>query len=299
MKHNRFGILTFALLASAGFGCAQSRYVDVPSQNHNSRVNYLVIHFTTENFADSLALLTEPSDNPVSSHYLIPEPRDPTYSRRDIKVFRLVDESRRAWHAGSSYWDGEEALNDRSIGIELVNRAGCSDDTPDGIIDVDAVCRFPEFDDRQISLLIDLAQEILSRYPDIDPVDVVAHADIAPDRKVDPGPKFPWRRLHDAGIGAWYDEDTFARFHEELSAAPPPVSAVQRALSAYGYRIEATGNVDETSLRVLRAFQMHFLPESQSGEFDARTAATAYALLERYRPERLQEVLTFTREHRQ
>lgn len=284
---------TLALLCAACLcGCAPDRaFVDVPSRNQNGRVNYLVIHFTTENFADSLALLTEASDNPVSSHYLIPEPDDPTYPRSRLRIYRLVDESRRAWHAGVSSWNGEESLNNRSIGIELVNRSYCTDDTEDGIIDIDAACVFPEFADAQIELLVALVEEILARHPEIDPIDVVAHADIAPHRKVDPGPRFPWRKLHRAGIGAWYDDDTVLEYRRRFAAAPPSTRTVQLALAAYGYGIDATGELDPASRRVLRAFQMHFLPSSVTGEVDLDTSAALFALIDKYRPERLEELL--------
>lgn len=108
-------IVVLWLVALAG--CTSQNVVDAPSSNQNGRVRYLVIHHTSEDFADSLAILTKPSNNPVSSHYLIPEPGDATYDERSLKVYRLVPESRRAWHAGESYWNGEEALNDHSIGI--------------------------------------------------------------------------------------------------------------------------------------------------------------------------------------
>ena len=299
---------TAALTLLTLTACGSGPVVDAPSRNHNSRVNYLVIHFTTENFADSLALLTEPSDNPVSSHYLIPEPNDSTYPERSLRVYRLVDESRRAWHAGQSYWNGEESLNDRSIGIELVNRSYCIDDaedasapaSTDASADIpedadhdsatDIYCFYPDFADAQIELLIELARDILERYPEIDPVDVVGHADIAPDRKVDPGPRFPWQYLYRAGIGAWYDDDTVLAYWRRFREEPPSLVVVQRALRAYGYRIEPTGVADAQSRDVVRAFQMHFRPSSVTGDVDAGTAAVLFALLEKYRGDTLDEL---------
>lgn len=265
--------------------------IDAPSRNHNSRVNYLVIHFTTENFADSLALLTQPSENPVSAHYLIPEPNDPTYDRRSLRVHRLVDESRRAWHAGQSYWNGEEALNDRSIGIELVNRAYCVDRPDEEPGPEERFCFYPDYAHEQIALLIELASDILERYPEIDPVDVVAHSDIAPMRKVDPGPRFPWQLLYQAGIGAWYEDDTVLRYWEAFRLARPTLPTVQQALAVYGYAIEPTGVDDAQSLAAIRAFQMHFRPSGVSGRADVETAAILFALIERYRPEALPALL--------
>ena len=280
-----------SLLLSALAGCAGQPFVDAPSRNQNSRINFLVIHFTTENFADSMDLLTKPSDNPVSSHYLIPEPYDPSYGERALRVFRLVDESRRAWHAGKSYWNGEESLNDRSIGIELVNRSYCVDDTPEDDTDTREYCVFPDFADEQITLLIRLAEEILARYPEIDPTDIVGHADVAPQRKVDPGPRFPWQHLYRAGVGAWYDDETMLEFRRRFAAALPPISSVQRALHAYGYPIEETGIHDDVSRRVVSAFQMHFRPTAVHGAIDTETAAVLFALIAKYRADQLGALL--------
>ena len=284
-----------ATLVITLIGCVAAPIVEAPSRNQNSRVNYLVIHFTTENFSDSLALLTEPSDNPVSAHYLIPEPGDDTYPAKTLRVYQLVEESRRAWHAGESYWNGEEALNDRSIGIELVNRSYCVDEA-DGAGDAsddEVYCFYPDFSHAQIGLLVELATDILERHPEIDPVDVVAHADIAPARKVDPGPRFPWQLLHRFGIGAWYDDETVLHYRRRFRAARPPAIAVQRALRAYGYRIEPTGANDLQSRQAVRAFQMHFLPSAVTGKLDLETAAIAFALIEKYRSESLADLLEF------
>lgn len=284
--HKTYALLTVAV---ALHGCAAPDLVDAPSANHNSRIDYVVIHHTSENFEESLRLLTERTDNPVSAHYLVPEPGDPTYRQRRLRVYSLVPESRRAWHAGASYWAGEEALNDRSIGIEIVNVAWCAEPTGERAVPGpgDQLCFYPDFAETQIALVIDLLQGILRRYPEIDPVDIVGHADIAPDRKVDPGPRFPWQRLYRAGIGAWFDEATvlpyWARFQEQL----PPAGVLQQALAAYGYRIAPTGLSDEQSRVAWRAFQMHFRPSGVTGSPDAETAAILYALLEKYRPDAL------------
>ncbi len=282
-------ILSMVVLA----GCGSQSLVDSPSSNQNGRVRYLVIHHTSENFADSLAILTEPSNNPVSSHYLIPEPGDATYDERSLKVYRLVPESRRAWHAGKSYWNGEEALNDHSIGIELVNKTYCIErpNEDPAIADPDKLCFYPDFAEDQLSLLFDLVVGILRRHPDIDPTALVGHADIAPDRKVDPGPRFPWQRLYRYGFGAWYDDETVMTYWDGFRKAPPPVAMVQRALQEYGYRIDLTGVYDRQTRLVVRAFQMHFRPMLTTGIIDAESAAVLFALLEKYRPERLEALL--------
>jgi len=284
-RHSAYWLLA----ALAIQGCAATGVLDAPSANHNSRIDYVVIHHTSENFAESLRLLTQPTGNPVSAHYLVPEPDDPSYDRRRLRVYSLVPESRRAWHAGKSYWAGEEALNDRSIGIEIVNVAYCTDAVGERVMPGpdEPLCFFPDYSEEQIALVIDLLQGILKRYPEIDPVDIVGHADIAPDRKVDPGPRFPWQRLFRAGIGAWYDEAVVLEYWERFREQLPPVMVLQHALGVYGYRVEATGCDDEQSRAAWRAFQMHFRPSGVTGVPDAATAAILYALIGKYRADAL------------
>ncbi|MCH8155635.1 MAG: threonine synthase, partial [Proteobacteria bacterium] len=117
-------------------------------------------------------------------------------------------------------------------------------------------------------LLFDLVAGILRRHPDIDPTALVGHADIAPDRKVDPGPRFPWQRLYRLGFGAWYDDETVVTYWNGFRKAPPPVAMVQRALHEYGYQIELTGVYDRQTRLVVRAFQMHFRPMLTTGKID-------------------------------
>lgn len=115
-----------------------------------------------------------------------------------MRIFNLVEENERAWHAGASAWATRRNLNDTSIGVEIVNLA-----TEDK-----GVFTFPPYNPIQIAAVKELAANILQRYPDITPVNVVGHSDIAIGRKSDPGAAFPWKELYDAGIGAWYDEPT-------------------------------------------------------------------------------------------
>jgi N-acetyl-anhydromuramyl-L-alanine amidase AmpD len=274
-------------------GCSSIAVIDVPSANHNSRINYLVIHFTSENFAESLRLLTQRTDRPVSVHYLVPETGDPTYPRNSMKIHRLVTEDRRAWHAGLSYWGGANSLNDTSVGIEIVNRSACVDNDPetDTPTPEDQTCTLLDYPEEQIELVIRLAADILLRNPDIDPVDVVGHGDIAPGRRVDPGPLFPWKRLYDHGIGAWYDDDTVARYYQEFDKALPDLAIVQAALNAYGYQIDETCENDAQTRFVTRAFQMHFRPSDFSGNIDTETLAILFALIEKYRPEYIDALL--------
>lgn len=273
--------------------CSPYRVVEVPSTNQSDRIDYVVIHFTSETYADSLRLLTKPSDNPVSAHYLIPESADDTYDRPVPVIHRLVEEPRRAWHAGVSFWGGTDSLNDRSIGIELVNTSRCTAEETDAdtLLPIGAICRFEPFDERQLELLVLLLEDILERYPNIDPEDVVGHSDIAPERKLDPGPLFPWQRLHDLGIGAWFDPPTRERYLRQFEASPPSAYALQSALAAYGYNITPTGEWNTAERKVVRAFQMHFTPENVTGEPDVTTASAVFALLEKYRPDSLEQLL--------
>lgn len=278
--------LAAAAAAAALTACGTLRFVDVPSENRSERVDHVVIHFTGEPFAESMRLLTERTRIPVSAHYLVPEPDDPTYPRRRLRVHRLVEERERAWHAGDSHWNDTTSLNARSIGIEIVNGSRCVNVDP-GLAPAtpeNQQCEFRAFDPAQIELVIALLHDILERYPRIDPEDVVGHADIAPARRADPGPTFPWALLYEHGIGAWYDEATVARYRASFEAAPPSLVSLQRALAAYGYDVEPTDALDAQTRFALRAFQMHFRPSDWSGEPDVETAAILFALVEKYRP---------------
>lgn len=305
-------LLLLTLISATLAGCANR--VTVESENFNTRVSLVVIHHTTENFADSLQILTKRSAYPVSSHYLIPEPADPTYDEDDLRIYELVPERYRAWHAGESYWGGRTSLNDQSIGIELVNRTYChgsaveagngivegADAPRPGTIDENtaipdvgpsSICFYPDYAASQIELLADLLDDILQRHPAIQPTQIVGHSDIAPGRKIDPGPRFPWQRLYRLGYGAWYDDDTVIRYWERFRLQPLPLRNVQRALRVYGYGIEVTGKLDTGTRNVLRAFQMHFRPSQTYGSITTETVATLFALIEKYYPERLDELL--------
>lgn len=280
------------LALSLLLACSSIPMTRVESTNQNSRIDYLVIHTTSENFGESLRLLTTPTANPVSSHYLVPEINDPTYPGNALRVYSLVDEPRRAWHAGVSYWAGEENLNDRSIGIEIVNEFKCTGtEKPLEEIDLAAVeCHFPAFSEEQISLLIALVKDILARYPGINPIDVVGHSDIAIMRKSDPGPLFPWQRLYEEGIGAWPDSEAVLAYQEKFLDSFPAVETLQRGLLNLGYQIEPSGEYDSQTRFAVRAFQLHFRPADYSGFVDVETAALLWALLEKYRSAALAEM---------
>lgn len=241
-------------------------------KNFNSRIRFIVIHYTAANFQRSVELLT---GGQASAHYLIPDPSDPTYitsENRGVKIFNLVDEKERAWHAGVSSWRGRNNLNDTAIGIELVNQA-----TDDG----HGHFTFPPFHPQQIAAVKALTSSIIQRYPDVSPSNIVGHSDIAPGRKSDPGPAFPWKTLFNSGIGAWYDEKVKEKYLFLFRHQMPEQNDIIGKLKTYGYSTEGA-TTKEGFTALIRAFQLHFRPENYSGVADAETAAILYALAEKY-----------------
>ncbi|CAM3707287.1 N-acetylmuramoyl-L-alanine amidase [Bordetella flabilis] len=240
------------------------------TKGFNSRVRFLVMHYTASDFAGS----TKATGPSVSAHYLVPDPDDATYKAagfEGVRVFNLVDENDRAWHAGVSAWRGRTNLNDTSLGIEIVNQASYQDGT----------FTFPPFHPQQAKAVKDLALNILQRYPDITPTNVVGHADIAPGRKSDPGPMFPWRDFHQAGVGAWYEEDVKARFVARYTDTPLAQDEALRQFRKYGYDTSAATNPAGFK-NLVRAFQLHFRPQNYDGVLDVETAAILSALVEKY-----------------
>jgi len=199
-------------------------------------VDMLVFHYTGMQTAQSaINRLCDPKSN-VSAHYCIDE---------NGFIFSLVDEDKRAWHAGKSFWRGETDINSRSIGIEIVNPGHYFGYRP-----------FPQ---TQMNSVVNLSKDILSRYP-IPPWNVVGHSDIAPDRKLDPGEFFNWKKLAAAGIGVW----------------PTPLASNQcnlkSTLATYGYDGEARNTIE--------AFQRHFRPSAITGKSDEESCRIAAGLLD-------------------
>ena len=240
-------IVAAGLLAA---GCASEPPLDTSynAVSQDSRAQFLVIHYTWENWESSLSTLTKGS---VSSHYLV---RD-----NPVVIYRLVDESRRAWHAGVSSWKGQTQLNAASIGIEIVNLG-------------DKNGEWAEYPKEQIDAVIALVKDIVKRH-DIRPDRVVGHSDIAPQRKSDPGPKFPWKRLADEGIIPWPDALEVGRRRTGFEANLPDVLWFQDKLAKHGFAVPQNGELDDATRHVVAAFQMKYRPARFDGTPDAETAA--------------------------
>lgn len=243
------------------------------AKGFNRRVRFLVLHYTAMNFQVSIAALTGSS---VSAHYLIPDPADKSYIEagfNDMRIFNLVDENERAWHAGVSSWAKRTNLNDTAIGIETVNLA----------TDNNGVFTFPPYSPMQIDAIQELAKNILQRYPDITPTNVVGHSDIAPGRKSDPGAAFPWKKLYDAGVGAWYDDAVKQYYQAKFCKHLPSKMDIIAKLARYGYDTSASG-IESGYKHLIRAFQLHFRQKNYDGILDSETAAILYALVDKYFP---------------
>ncbi|HEX9391085.1 MAG TPA: N-acetylmuramoyl-L-alanine amidase [Usitatibacteraceae bacterium] len=229
------------------------------SQNQDSRVQFLILHFTSGDFQHSLEELTV---GDVSSHYLV-DVSPPT-------IYQLVPENKRAWHAGVSYWNGYAQLNAASIGIEIVNRG--ERDTSEGRV-------WAEYPQEQIDAVIALVKKIVAEHR-IKPEYILGHSDIAPQRKIDPGPRFPWKQLADAGLIPWPDVALVAQKRTAFEASLPEVDWFQQRLARFGFAVPLNGQLDEATRNVLSAFQMKYRPARFDGVPDAETAAILEALVD-------------------
>ncbi|UST90395.1 N-acetylmuramoyl-L-alanine amidase [Pseudomonas siliginis] len=255
----KFLALVASLLVLAG--CASGPRYDTshPSANYDSRIQFVVVHYTSASLERSLQLLTH---GDVSSHYLIGDDNNAT-------IYKLMDENQRAWHAGESQWQGRTWLNSSSIGIEIVNPG--YKDTPTGRL-------WYPYSEAQIESLITLLKDI-SKRNGISPRHIIGHSDIAPLRKLDPGPLFPWKRLADEGLGLWPNEQAVARQQAVLNSSPlPEIGWFQAQLARLGYDTPQTGELDVATRHVLAAFQMHYRPARFDGTPDAQTAALLLVL---------------------
>lgn len=232
--------------------------ISAPSPNFNDRklpISMLVLHYTgMENGQAALDRLRD-SRAEVSAHYVVEE---------DGRIYNLVEESRRAWHAGKGEWAGVKDVNSASIGIEIVN--GGHD------------YGLPEFPDVQIDAVITLCRGVLKRH-NIRAMNVIGHSDLAPGRKTDPGEKFPWAILAENGIGVWPDaQEPDRRALFSMGERDRGVAAAQRGLASMGYGIGVSGIFDQMTLDCVTAFQRRFRPDAIDGVIDVETVSIISSL---------------------
>lgn len=242
-----------------------------PALGQNFRQKYIIIHYTALDGRKSVNVLSKQA---VSAHYLV---NDST----DVEIYQLVDENKRAYHAGVSNWRKDTNLNDTSIGIEIVNN---------GFKEMGGKRIYAPFPDFQIKKVAALVKDIANRYQ-IPPTNILAHSDIASARKQDPGPQFPWKRLYDEyGIGMWYDEATKQMFLSQIIPetfaidvnSPAFIIKAQIALKLFGYSLTESGIWDDATKKTIEAFQGHFRPQNFDGIMDMETWAILQALNQKY-----------------
>jgi N-acetylmuramoyl-L-alanine amidase len=233
-------------------------FIDAPSPNFDARTkvpDMLVLHYTGMQTGEAaLARLCDPEAK-VSSHYLVEE---------DGRMFRLVAEERRAWHAGRSFWKGEERVNHASIGIEIVNPGHEFGYRP-----------FPE---AQIAAVIELVGDIRTRWS-IEDARILGHSDVAPARKEDPGELFPWKRLAQAGHGVWAEAEPAPGDPLKEGDEGVGVFALQAGLTRLGYDSAPTGRFDAATREIVTAFQRHWVQSRFDGVADGLTRARLMAVL--------------------
>jgi N-acetylmuramoyl-L-alanine amidase len=236
----------------------------VPSPNVDERAegrppDMILLHYTGMKTGEAALERLCTREAKVSAHYVVFE---------SGRIVQCVPETLRAWHAGVSSWAGETDINSRSIGIEIVNPGH--------------EFGYRDFPLRQIAAVISLCKSIVTRRGPISAERVLAHSDVAPSRKQDPGEKFPWELLNDSGIGHWVRA---AQLDLEGTTVHPgesgeAVMRLQRTFSIYGYGINETGLYDDTTRDVVAAFQRHFRPARVDGIADPSTLLTLRALIE-------------------
>jgi N-acetylmuramoyl-L-alanine amidase len=242
------------------------------ARSQDSRSLFLILHYTVADFPTSMKILTE---GPVSAHYLLSDEPQP-------RIFRLVDENRRAWHSGASAWKENRRLNSSSIGIEIVHPGvlrGTSDKVPGELR------AYEPWSQTQFEVLVPLIQDIVKRHA-ILPERILGHGEVSAQYKEDPGPTFPWKQLADRGITPpWPDAGRVAE-RRKIYETPlpggesglPDALWFQTALARHGYEVQATGVFDQQTQRVLMNFQMRYRPADYLGRADAESAAILWVL---------------------
>jgi N-acetylmuramoyl-L-alanine amidase len=232
--------------------------IPAPSPNFDQRrgpPDMVVLHYTgMRTGAEALERLCD-VEAKVSAHYMIEE---------DGRIYQLVPEERRAWHAGVSFWKGEQDVNAVSIGIELVNPGHDFG--------------YPDFPEMQVEALIGLLDAIRGRWT-IPNARILGHSDVAPERKVDPGEKFPWKRLALDGHGLWIEPDAAPGAPLALGDEGTGVFALQAGLTRLGYDSAPSGQYDSQTQTIITAFQRHWRPERVDGIADGETRARLVRLL--------------------
>jgi N-acetylmuramoyl-L-alanine amidase len=230
---------------------------NLSERRSDMRPDMLILHYTgMPSCEDAIRCLASPLSG-VSCHYVVAE---------DGAITQMAPEAYRAWHAGVSHWQGIEDINSCSIGIEIHNPGH------DG--------GYPDFPDGQMAAVEALCLDIVARHL-IAGARVLAHSDVAPRRKIDPGEKFDWARLARAGVGHWVEPARISAGESlDLGAGGDSVRTLQQALRRYGYGIDPTAIFDEHTKIVVSAFQRHFRPALVDGRADRSTVKTLAALLE-------------------
>ncbi len=227
-----------------------------PDGSEGRRPDMIILHYTgMPEAGQALQWLCNPVSN-VSCHYFVFE---------NGHVLQLVPEGRRAWHAGVSSWHGETDINSASIGIEIANPGH-----PGGM---------PAYPDVQIAAVLALCRDICGRWS-IPPERVLAHSDVAPGRKIDPGEVFPWRHMAEGGVGLWIEPAPIrdGRFFSRGESGPP-VEALQAMFAMMGYGVPVSGVFCERTEAVVAAFQRHWRQARVDGVADASTITTLRDLI--------------------
>ena len=235
----------------------------------NERIQFIVVHYTATDNAGSIKELTS---SRVSSHFLV-------LDEDDNKIYSLVPLEQRAWYAGASSFRGRTNINDTSVGIEIVSDGIAKEyrNNPYPLYD-----HYVEFKPIQIEKTAQIIKYVAEKY-NIPAKNIVAHSDIAPGRKKDPGAKFPWKELYDKyNIGAWYDEADKQAFMNEEKFNATSIREIKDELRKYGYEVNRLDEWDKESKNVVYAFQLHFNPKNATGEMDLETFAILKALNKKY-----------------
>jgi N-acetylmuramoyl-L-alanine amidase len=234
------------VIASANYG----------DRNMDRLPDMIVLHYTGMPDVEGAIAKLCTAGTDVSAHYIVLE---------DGRIIQCVPEAKRAWHAGVAFWGGEEDINSCSIGVEIVNKGHD--------------WGYPDFPLRQVAAVIALCRGIMLRRK-VPSHRVLAHSDVAPFRKKDPGEKFPWHSLANSGVGHWVQPAPIVRGETlRLGSAGNDVRDLQQALARYGYGVPVNGKYDTATLEVVTAFQRHFRPGRVDGIVDHSTLTTLRSLL--------------------